>query len=54
MTVDDHRVVSFDPIYQFSGEQIQQRFEATFDGILDQVRASVRALREAGGTAAKR
>jgi hypothetical protein len=34
-----HRVVSIDPIYQFSGAQIRQRVEATYDAIISQVKA---------------
>jgi hypothetical protein len=34
-----HQVVSIDPIYQFSGAQIRQRVEATYDVIIAQVKA---------------
>ncbi len=34
-----HWVVSIDPIYQFSGAQIRQRVEATYDAIISQVKA---------------
>ncbi|GAA5496438.1 hypothetical protein Rhal01_02622 [Rubritalea halochordaticola] len=34
-------VISIDPLYQFSGEQILERFEASVPLVMDQVRASV-------------
>lgn len=34
------RVVSIDPIYAFSGEEIRQRFEAVVDDIIAQVKAT--------------
>lgn len=33
-------IISIDPIYQFSGLEIQQRFEAVLDDIIDQVKAT--------------
>jgi hypothetical protein len=33
-------IISIDPIYQFSGMEIQQRFAAVLDDIIDQVRAT--------------
>jgi hypothetical protein len=33
-----HTVVSVDPIYQFSADQIRQRVQATYDPIISQVR----------------
>lgn len=33
-----NRVISVDPIYQFSATEIQQRFDAVVDGIIDQVK----------------
>lgn len=33
-----HTVVSIDPIYQFSAEQIRQRVQATYDPIISQVK----------------
>lgn len=35
-----YRVVSIDPIYQFSGEEILQRFNEVLDDIIDQVKAT--------------
>jgi hypothetical protein len=35
-----HRVVSCDPLYQFSKEQIEQRIAETYDNILAQTRAN--------------
>lgn len=34
------RVTSIDPIYQFSGPEIEARFDAVVDGIIEQVRAT--------------
>jgi hypothetical protein len=34
-----HQVVSIDPIYEFSAEQIRQQVEATYDDIIAQVKA---------------
>ncbi len=39
MTADGYSVVSIDPIYQFTGQQIKHRFEESLDGVLDQVKA---------------
>ncbi len=33
-----HSVVSIDPVYQFSGEQIEQRVRATYEPIISQVK----------------
>ncbi len=38
MTQKGHRVVSIDPIYQFSAAQIKQRVEETYEPIISQVR----------------
>lgn len=38
MTQQGHRVVSIDPIYQFSAAQIKQRVEDTYEPIISQVR----------------
>lgn len=40
MTADGHAVISADPLYQFTADQIRQRFEKTFDGVIEQVRAT--------------
>ncbi|WP_299413988.1 SAM-dependent methyltransferase [Acaryochloris sp. IP29b_bin.148] len=34
------QITSIDPIYELSGPQIQQRFEAVLDGIMDQIKAT--------------
>ncbi|MEM0966238.1 MAG: SAM-dependent methyltransferase [Verrucomicrobiota bacterium] len=36
-----NRVVSFDPLYRFSGEEIAARFEESVDLVINQVRASL-------------
>lgn len=36
-TAKGYDIVSIDPIYQFSGEEIKQRFEAVVDNIIDQI-----------------
>jgi len=38
MTAEGYSVVSIDPIYQFTGQQIKHRFEENLDGVLDQVK----------------
>jgi SAM-dependent methyltransferase len=38
MTELEHSVVSIDPIYQFSAEQIEQRVRATYEPIISQVK----------------
>lgn len=38
MTQLGHSVISIDPIYQFSGAQIEQRVRATYDTVVSQVR----------------
>jgi hypothetical protein len=38
MTELGHSVVSIDPIYQFSAEQIEQRVRATYDPVISQVK----------------
>lgn len=38
MTQLGHRVVSIDPVYQFSAEQIEQRVRATYESVISQVR----------------
>jgi len=40
MTTRGHSVISFDPIYQFTGAQIQSRFLENADRIVEQVRAN--------------
>jgi hypothetical protein len=40
MTADGFSVVSTDPIYQFTGQQIKHRFAETLDGVLEQVKAT--------------
>lgn len=40
MTANGHSVVSVDPLYQFAPDQIRQRFEDTFDPVIDQVKAT--------------
>lgn len=40
MTARGHRVISVDPMYSFSGAEIQGRFEATFENMLSQVRST--------------
>ena len=40
MTADGFSVVSIDPIYQFTGQQIKHRFEENLDAVLDQVKAT--------------
>ena len=40
MTADGNAVISVDPIYEFSSDQIRQRFEQTVDEIIDQVKAT--------------
>jgi SAM-dependent methyltransferase len=34
------KVTSVDPVYEFSGAEIQHRFEAVVDGIIEQIRAT--------------
>ena len=41
MTQAGHSVVSFDPIYSFSGADIQARFDASSEVIVSQVRATL-------------
>jgi hypothetical protein len=38
MTELGHSVVSIDPVYQFSAEQIEQRVRATYDPVISQVK----------------
>ncbi len=38
MTALGHSVVSIDPVYQFSAEQIEQRVRATYDQVISQVK----------------
>jgi hypothetical protein len=38
MTELGHSVVSIDPIYQFSAEQIEQRVRATYEPVISQVK----------------
>jgi hypothetical protein len=38
MTAAGYLVTSIDPIYQFTGAEIQRRFDACVDGIIEQVR----------------
>lgn len=38
MTVLGHSVISVDPIYQFSGEQIKQRVQETYEPVISQVK----------------
>ncbi len=38
MTKLGHSVVSIDPVYQFSGEQIEQRVRATYEQVISQVK----------------
>jgi hypothetical protein len=38
MTQKGHSVVSVDPVYQFSAEQIMQRFQNTYEPIISQVK----------------
>lgn len=38
MTALGHSVVSIDPIYQFSAEQIRQRVQATYESVISQVK----------------
>ncbi len=40
MTTDGYSVVSIDPIYQFTGQQIKHRFEENLDEVLDQVKTT--------------
>lgn len=40
MTARGHRVISVDPMYSFSGPEIQRHFEATFENMLAQVRST--------------
>ena len=40
MTADSYSVVSIDPLYQFTGQQIKHRFEENLEGVLDQVKAT--------------
>jgi hypothetical protein len=40
MTELGYNVISIDPIYEFSGTQIKQRFEAVIDNIIDQVNST--------------
>lgn len=40
MTRQGKSVISIDPVYQFSGDQILQRFNAVVDNIINQVKAS--------------
>lgn len=40
LTAEGHSVISVDPLYQFTGDQIRQRFEETFDDVLRQVEAT--------------
>lgn len=40
MTQQGYRVISIDPIYEFSGEQIKRRFEEVVDNIIAQVKAT--------------
>ncbi|OKH19735.1 SAM-dependent methyltransferase [[Limnothrix rosea] IAM M-220] len=39
MTQQGHSVISVDPIYEFSAEQIRQRIEAIYDTVISQVKA---------------
>jgi SAM-dependent methyltransferase len=39
-TYQGSQVISVDPIYEFTGEEILQRFNAVADGIINQVRAT--------------
>jgi SAM-dependent methyltransferase len=41
MTELGYSVVSIDPIYEFSGDQIRQRFEETYEPIISQVKQNV-------------
>jgi SAM-dependent methyltransferase len=43
ITQQGGRVISCDPIYQFSVEQIQQRIDETYDLLLEKVQASLEA-----------
>ncbi len=38
MTALEHSVISVDPIYQWSGEQIKQRVQNTYESVVSQVR----------------
>lgn len=38
MTALGHSVISIDPVYQFSGEQIRQRVQETYEPIISQVK----------------
>ena len=40
----DHTVVSIDPIYAFSKEQIEQRIEKTYDAVISQVTLDIALL----------
>jgi hypothetical protein len=40
MNADGFSVVSTDPIYQFTGQQIKHRFEENLEAVLDQVKAT--------------
>lgn len=35
-----YRITSIDPVYEFSGDEIQSRFDAVIDPIIDQVKAT--------------
>ncbi len=39
-TQQGYNITSVDPVYQFSGDEIQARFEAVVDSIIDQIKAS--------------
>ncbi|MBR8829751.1 MAG: hypothetical protein N5P05_001297 [Chroococcopsis gigantea SAG 12.99] len=39
-TVGGAKVISIDPVYEFAGEQIKERFEAVVDDIIAQVKAT--------------
>ncbi|MGL5835738.1 MAG: SAM-dependent methyltransferase, partial [Waterburya sp.] len=39
-TVKGYKITSIDPIYQFEGKEIKQRFDAVVDNIIDQVIAT--------------
>lgn len=41
MTALGHAVISIDPIYQFSADQIEQQVQATYEPIISQVKANV-------------